>query len=310
MKISKEVKTAILVILGIALFILGFNYLKGKSLFETTNTYYSIFDYNALTKASPVTVRGNNIGKIKDIVFDYKSGKTKVYFTVSDQLKFSKDSKVRMYETGLMGGNGLSIVLGGSQEIAKSGDLLESEVEPGLVTSLSKNFSGLSNNLDSTLKSTDTLMRSLNKLVIDDSAEGLKNTIAELNQTLKGYKELSYSINALLAKNDENITNMLKNFKSTSENLAQLSEDLKNANLDNTLITLNKAVGNMNGILSGMENGEGSMGKLMKDEALYNNLKGVSKEMEELIRDIKLHPKRYFRILSKKEIPYSEEPSK
>ncbi len=307
LKISKEVKTAILVILGIALFIFGFNYLKGKNLFESTDVYYTKFDYNALTKASTVTVNGNVVGKIQDIKYDYESGKTIVSFSVNDKLKFSKSSTVRMYETGLMGGNGLAIINSYEGEVAKYGDMLQSEVEPGLITSLTKNFSGISDNLDITLKSTDSLINNLNSIVIDDSEEGLKRTIAELNATLKGFKQLSFSANGLISKNDENIAVILENFKTTSENLSLLTTELKDAKLSNTVESLNKTVASLNTVLATIEKGEGSMGKLLKDEALYNNLKGASKEMEELLRDIKLHPKRYFRVLSKKEIPYSEE---
>lgn len=307
MKISKEVKTAILVILGIALFIFGFNYLKGKNLFESTDVYYTVFDYNALTSASTVTVNGNDVGKIKDIKYDYNTGKTIVSFSVNEKFKFAKSSKVRMYETGLMGGNGLTIINSYEGEIAKYGDTLRSEVEPGLITSLTKNFSGISDNLDVTLKSTDSLINNLNRIVVDDSEEGLKRTIAELNATLKGFKQLSYSANGLISKNDENIAAILENFKTSSENLSVLTTELKDANLGNTVETLNKTLASLNAVVASLESGQGSMGKLLKDEALYNNLKGASKEMEELLRDIKLHPKRYFRILSKKEIPYSEE---
>ena len=215
-----------------------------------------------------------------------------------------------MYEMGLMDGNGLALLISNEGEMAKFGDFLESEVELGLVSNLSKNFSGLSTNLDSTLESTDSLMINLNKLVIDESDEGLKKTISELNATLKGFKQLSYSANSLVSKNDENIAVMLANFKTTSENLAKLSTDLKDANLGDTVEKLNTTVTSLNSLLANLEKGEGSIGKLLKDEALYNNLKGASGELEALLEDIKLHPKRYFRILSKKEIPYQEENTK
>lgn len=309
MKISKEVKTAILVILGIALFIFGFNYLKGKNLFESTDVYYTKFDYNALTKASTVTVNGNNVGKIQDIEYDFNSGKTIVSFTVSDKFKFSKSSIVRMYETGLMGGNGLTIVNSYEGEIAKYGDTLQSTVEPGLITSLTKNFSGISDNLDVTLKSTDSLIKNLNNIVIDDSEEGLKRTIAELNSTLKGFNKLSVSANGLISKNDKNIAVMLENFKTTSENLSVLSTELKEANLDETLKNLNKTVASLNTVLSSIEKGEGSMGKLLKDDALYNNLEGASLQLEQLLQDFKLNPKRYvhFSVFGKKAKQYDAE---
>lgn len=294
-----------MVVLGIALFVFGFNFLKGKNLFESTDVYYTYFDYNALTTASPVTVKGNSVGKIQSISYDYETGKTKVAFTVNAQFQFSKNSVVRMYETGLMGGNGLAIVQK-EGELAKPGDVLPSEVEYGLVTNLSKNFSGLSTDLNLTLRSTDSLINSLNKVVNDDSEKGLKRTIEELNATLKSFKNTSNSVNSLIAKNDQNITAMLENFKTTSQNLNALVAELSNANMGTTVASLNKTLDNLNSVLASVESGEGSIGKLLKDEGLYNNLESATKEMDALLRDIKLHPKRYFRILSKKEIPYTE----
>ncbi|MGM5471372.1 MlaD family protein [Flavobacteriaceae bacterium LMO-SS05] len=307
MKVSREVKTAVLVISGIVLFIYLFNYLKGENLFDSNITYYTRFDYNALETSSPVTVKGNTVGKIANISYDFESGKTLVELSVKKEFKFSKNSKARLYERGIMGGNALSIIQANDGETAKKGDFLESEVEPGLVKSLTKNFSGLSTGLDTTLKSADSLLINLNKVVSDDSDNGLKAVIAELNTTLKGYKTLSYSVNNVVSKNDENIRVILENFKTISQDLTELSAQLKGANLDDTFTQLNTTLTSVNSLVSGLEQGEGSMGKLLKDEALYNNLKGVSKEMEELLRDIKLHPKRYFRILSRKEIPYKDD---
>ena len=307
MKISREVKTAVLVISGIVLFIYLYNYLKGENLFDSNITYYTEFDYNALDTASPVTIKGNNVGKIANINYDFKTGKTIVELSVSKDLRFSKDSKIRLYEQGLMGGNALAVIPGTESEMAKKGDHLESEIEPGLVKSLTKNFSGISTGLDNTLKSADSLLINLNRVVADDSENGLKAVIAELNETLKGYKTLSYSVNGMITKNDENITAILENFKVISQDLTQLSSQLKEANLGDTVTHLDSTLVSVNSLISGIEKGEGSMGKLLKDEALYDNLVGVSKEMEELLRDIKLHPKRYFRVLSKKEIPYQEE---
>ncbi len=310
MKISKEVKTGILVILGVILFIFGFNYLKGQNLFDSNNVYYTEFDYNALTQSSLVTVKGNAVGKIKDITYDYKTGKTRVSFFINEELKFSKNSVVRLYETSLMGGNAIAIILAEDGDIAKPGAVLKSEVETGLVSSLSKNFSGISNELNSTLRATDTLFTSLNTFVNDQSEAGLKSTIKELNETLRSFKTTSNKVNSVLTKNDKNIAGILEKFKATSDGLAALTAELKNANVGATVQNLNKTLSNLNGILATIDKGEGSIGKLLKDETLYNNLEGATKEMEALLKDIKLHPKRYFRILSKKEIPYKEEETK
>ena len=212
-----------------------------------------------------------------------------------------------MYETGLMGGNALAILISTEGEQAEPGDVLPSEVEYGLVTTLSKNFSGLSDNLDATLKSTDTLMLSINRLINDNSDAGLKRTIEELNHTLKSFKNTSNSVNAVISNNDKNIAAILEKFKTISSDLAVLTADLKNANVGTTVENLDNTINKLHTILATIDKGEGSIGKLLKDESLYNNLEGATKEMEELLRDIKLHPKRYFRVLSKKEIPYQEE---
>ncbi len=150
-------------------------------------------------------------------------------------------------------------------------------------------------------------MVSLNKLVADDSEAGLKSTIKELNETLKSFKATSNSLNGVIAKNDKNITAILENFKTTSTDLSLLISQLKEANIGATVTSLDGTLNNLNAILTTINKGEGSIGKLIKDEELYNNLKGATGELEALLKDIKLHPKRYFRILSKKEIPYVEE---
>ncbi|WP_299522420.1 MlaD family protein [Winogradskyella sp.] len=305
MKISREVKTAILVLSGIALFIYLFSYLKGEDLFTDTNTYYTEFDYNALSTSSSVTVRGNKVGKIEDIKYDFETGKTRVFFSVSPKLKFSKNSTIRLYETGLMGGNALAIVnINKDGELAKPGDFIKSEVQPGLITTLKNNFSGISTDLDSAIRSADTLMTSINEMVIDESDQGLKSTIAELNATLKSFKNLSYSIQSVIKENDDKVASVLANFEKTSKDLSELSSNLKEVNISDTVDNLNKTLTGIQGIMASIDNNEGTIGKLLNDDSLYNNLEAASKEMEELLLDIKLHPARYRRILSKKEIPY------
>jgi len=307
LKITREIKAAFIVILGISVFIFGFSFLKGLNIFDSHNTYYTEFDYNALTSSSPVTIKGNQVGKVADIEYDMKSGRTRVSFTVDQRLQFSKNSKVRLYEMGLMGGNGMAIILaedGGP--VAKNGDILQSEVEEGLVKSLTSNFSGLSTGLDSTLKKADTLLGNLNVILRDDSDKGLKHAVEELNKTLQSFQTLSASANKLIAQNTDSIAALINNFNDVSEDLSGLTSDLKEIKLSETIAKLDEALANANTLLGQLNNNEGTVGKLLNDDQLYTNLEGATKELEELIRDIKLHPNRYTRILSKKEIPYEE----
>ncbi|MCX7549483.1 MlaD family protein [Xanthomarina sp. F2636L] len=296
MKLSREVKTAILVIFGVLFFVFGFNYLKGKNLFDASDEYYTEFDYNGLTTASPVTIKGNNVGKINKIIYVMETGKTRVSFTVDNDLKFSKNSKMRLYPMGLLDGNALAIIPAKDEQYAESGEILQSEVEPGLIKDLSENFSGLSEGLDSTLKTADTLLLSINSLVEDNSEEGLKHAIKEMNLTLTSFKNLSGSFNNLIIKNQDSLTQVINNFNSVSKNLAVLSEDLKDIEISKTVANLDETLKHVNALLADLEKGEGSMGKLLKDEKLYHNLEVASGQLSELLQDFKLNPKRYIHV--------------
>lgn len=306
MKISKEIKTAILVLGSIALFVFGFSYLKGKDLFSKDNIFYTEFDYNALAPSAPVTIKGNKVGKVETITYDFETGKTRVAFSIDPRFKFSKNSTIRLYELGIMGGNAITIIPAKDTEYAQNNDFIKSEVEHGLVKSLTSNFSDLSSGLDVTLKKADTLLSGLNELVRDDSDKSLKNAIAELNTTVKSFKNLSSSLNKILTDDSSKLNGMLTKFTETADSFKKLGDTLDKANLGETVAGLDKTLNKLNGVLSSIEAGEGTMGKLMKDDKMYDNFEAAAKELEELLQDIKLHPKRYFRVLSKKEIPYSK----
>lgn len=304
MKVTREVKTAILVISGIALFVYLFSFLKGEDLFTNSKSYYTEFDYNALSASSPVTVKGNKIGKIEDIIYDFESGKTRIEFSVNPKLKFSKNSIVRLYPTGLMGGNALAIIDANDGDLAEPGDFLKSEVKQGLMSTMENDLPKVTAGLDGTLRSADTLVNSLNDFVINDSEDGLKQTLAELNSTLKSFRNTSIMIQGVIKNNDDKITSILESFDKTSKDLSELTSELKGAGLSSTIEDLNKTLASMQNLLAGLNNGEGTIGKLLKDDKLYENLENASKEMQLLLLDIKLHPARYRRILSKREIPY------
>jgi phospholipid/cholesterol/gamma-HCH transport system substrate-binding protein len=256
--------------------------------------------------SSAVTVKGNKVGKVEDIKYDFKTGKTIVSFSVNPQLEFSKNSIIRLYETGIMGGNALAIVNAYDGQTAKPGDFIQSEVQPGLITSLRKNFSGLSADLDSSIRTADTLMSNLNTLVIDESSDGIKATIAELNETLRAFRSLSISVQGMVKQNENKISGLLENFENTSSNLDSLTLELKEAGLSKTVANLDKTLIALQDVIGQVASPDGTIGKLLNDDALYNNLESATKELELLLLDIKLHPARYRRVLSKKEIPYEE----
>lgn len=310
MKISREVKTAVLVISGILLFIFMFNYLKGENLLDSSRSFYAVYDnVEGLASSTPVTINGHVVGKVQEIGFtDDGSGKIKVKLLVDSDFKFSKNSKAELYEAGLIGGKAIAIVpANDNAKNAKKGDYLEGTVKAGLTALVNQRLTPLQEKIETMMVSADSLLTNINTVFDVQTKANLKKSIAELSTTIESFKNTSVSINDLITDNQEKLSSTLSNVENISTNLSKITDSIANANLGGTIKSLQLTINNFDKILASIENGEGSIGKLLKDDALYNNLKGASKEMEELLRDIKLHPKRYFRILSKKEIPYNKE---
>ena len=309
MKISREVKTAILVITSLLLIIYLFNYLKGQNLLDSSRTFYTVYDnVEGLAPSTPVTINGLKVGKVQEIGFaEDGSGKLKVKLLVDSDFEFSKNSKTELYETGLIGGKAIAILPAFDKaENAKKGDFLVGTVKAGLTELVNQKLTPLQGKIETMMVSADLLLKNINDVFDEQTKTNLKTSIAELSNTITSFKNTSNSLNSLIADNKVKLDSTLSNFEAASSNFAQITDSLANANLGQTLTDLQSTIGNFNKVLVSIDKGEGTMGKLLKDEGLYNNLKGATKEMEALLKDIKLHPKRYFRILSKKEIPYSE----
>ncbi|GAA0744972.1 MULTISPECIES: MlaD family protein [Flavobacteriaceae] len=307
MKISREVKTAILVISGIVLFIYLFNYLKGENLLDSSRTYYTVYDnVEGLAPSTPVTINGFSVGKVQDISFtDDGSGKLLVKLLVDNDFKFSKNSKAQLYDLGLIGGKGVAIIPAfDNAEIAKSGSYLESSVKGGLSELVNQRLTPLQEKIETMMVSADSLLSNLNDVFDEEAKANLRGSIAGLNQTISSFKSTSETINKLLKDNQESLNSTLANAENLTNNLSKITDSVADANLGATLKNLQQTVNGLNSVLASIDNGEGTIGKLLKDDALYKNLEGASKEMELLLLDIKLHPARYRRILSKKEIPY------
>ncbi|WCO00931.1 MlaD family protein [Psychroserpens ponticola] len=307
MKISREVKTAVLVISGILLFVFLFNYLKGENILDSSRTYYVLYDnVEGLAPSTPVTINGMNVGKVKNISFKGDgSGKLLVSLLVDNDFQFSKNSKAELYDLGLIGGKAVAIIPAFDKDAnAVTGDYLEARVKAGLTELVNQRLTPLQEKIEVVMEEADSLLVNVNEILDTETKNNIKEGIAELNATIKSFKNTSLSINRLVDTNQESITATLSNFEKTSESFSKLSDSLANANLAGTIKDLQSTIKSFDAVMAGINNGEGSIGKLLKDDALYDNLEAASKEMEELLRDIKLHPARYRRILSKKEIPY------
>ncbi|ALM19869.1 Mce4/Rvon3499c/MTV023.06c protein [Nonlabens tegetincola] len=311
MKVSKEVKVGILTVASIALFIFGYQYLKGRNLLQDDRNFYAVYDnVEGLTKSAPVTINGLRVGNIDDIQFLDSSGRLLVSFHVDGSFNFSKESTASVYSTGLIGGKALAIVPNFSSDgpIAKDGDTLSSKIDEGLQGKVMDEFLPLKDKIEHLITTSDSVMSDLHKTLNKDTRTSITNSLAEIEDVLREFKGISRNTNQILGDNKEAIDRTIKNLDKTSSNFAVMSDSLAQIELAGTIKSLETSVGKFNNLLDQVSNGEGSLGKLMTDDKLYVNLEKATRQAEELLQDIKLNPKRYvhFSVFGKKPGEYEE----
>ncbi|MBB6680423.1 MCE family protein [Aequorivita sp. 609] len=297
MKLSKEVKTGILAIGAILLLIFGYSFLKGTNLLEKHREFYVKYDnVEGLAQSAPVTINGLTVGKVQNITFANSKGGLVVKFTVEKDFDFSKNSIVRIYSSGLIGGKNLGIFPKYDEYVAKSGDTLKGDVEDGMLTAVTKALGPLERKVNNTLATVDTLLLNVNAIVDENTRNNLQEAIVNLNTTLNSFAGVSEKLNRVLGNNTGKLDNTFTNLDRTANNLSQLTDSLSQLETGKLVRDLQDMVDRMDKIVAGIDNGEGSVGKLLNDDKLYENLEGASRQLEQLLQDVKLNPKRYVHI--------------
>ncbi|TMU56175.1 MlaD family protein [Flagellimonas algicola] len=298
MKLSREIKTGIIVLTGILAFIFGLSYLKSSSLFEDSKTLYAVYDHvGGLQPGTQVTINGLAVGNVNSIKFKDGSGKLLVTFSINNDFEFSKNSKAELYDTGIIGGKGIQInpVFDGAPS-ARSGDTLITNTKPGLTELVQQKLTPLQMKVEGAVSHADTLLMNVNKVLDDQTRKQLRQSIAGLNELIASFKVSADKFSTLLENNKEQLDNSLKNVDKITTNFSKLSDSLANAGLAGTVSNFKTTVEKLNTVLEKIEKGEGSLGKLTQDEKLYDNLTAASRELDLLLQDFRLNPKRYVNV--------------
>ncbi len=310
MKFTREVKTGILAICAIALLIFGYSFLKGKNLLENDRTFYAIYDnVEGLIPSSPVTINGMVVGQIVSISFADTKGNLVVEFNVSSDFSFSKNSLAKVYGGGLIGGKSLAIIPKYEQGLeAKDKDTLPSKIEAGLLELVNDKLAPLQEKLEAAITDADTLLNSVNGILNVDNKNNLNSIFKDLSVTVKNFKGASNSLNNILSGNEDKLNNTFANLDKMSTNLSKVSDSLAQINIAELGKDLEIVLTNFEKISKDINSGRGTVGKLLKDDKLYNNLEKTSKQLELLIQDLRLNPKRYVHIsvFGKKNTPYEK----
>ena len=308
MKLSKEVKTGLIAILVLAVSVWGFNFLKGKNILKPTDEYYVLFDRaDGLIESGNVMYQGYKIGNITSLEFDHtNTGKFRVKFVLEERIRIPLNSMVIIKQVNpLASTSDLEIVFSDDTLYHNPGDTLNSKIAVGLTDIVS----GVVPKLQQAIGSLDTILLSVKQVLTPESQEKLKSSISSLEATL-ALLNASLSENGSLNRSIGNLESVTGNLRdnnaavsSTLRNISSITSSLDSAGLGTTLLMLDSTLASLRSTLVKIDEGTGTMGKLINDSSLYVNLDSTTYHLNLLMKDLQEHPKRYvhFSVFGKKE---------
>ena len=310
MKISNETKVGSLTAIAITLLILGVNFLKGKSFMKTGNFLYAKFiDAKGIQKSNAVYVNGYQIGIVYDVDNDENLKNILVAIKLNSPYKIPIDSKASVKENPL-GSNSLQINLGNSNLFFKNNDTIATIESESLLGSITNELSPLGDQLKNTLSSLNRVLTNIDSIFDPNTKNNLQQVIANVAQITVSLHQSSLSLQAMLDKENGSVTQSLNNVNSFTKNLANnnskidsiltnvqvTTNKLSKADFENTLNEFKKAASELNATIIKINSSQGSLGALINDKTLYNNLTNTVRSANILMDDLRVHPKRYVNI--------------
>ncbi len=303
MKISNETKIGALTAICITILILGYSFLRGDEIFDGANRFYTVYaNVSGLTVSKPILVNGYQIGRVSKMTLQ-KNGSTTVELSVDRQYKVPKNTIAKLGSAGLLAGKAIIFEYGNSNISAEDKDTLNAQTEVSLMDNLQPiqtKAENLVNKLDSSLAAVNKILNPNFQKNVDRSFMSIANSLQTLEGTTKKIDALvstqTTHINAILA-NTETVTSNLKassvNLNGITGNFEKVSNDIAASNLKQTLDNTNKAVSDLQSIISKMNSTNGTLGSLVNDKQVYDNLKEATGNLNALFIDLKAHPGRY-----------------
>ena len=302
MKITNETKVGILAAFSIALLIIGYNFLKGNAIFSSETILYARYTHvDGLGVSKPVLINGYQIGRVDALQLE-PNGSILATLKIKGKYDIPKNSVARLESTDLLGSKAIVMALG-SGAFAEDGDTLNANVEKNLmeaVQPVQKKAELIIGKMDSILTSVNSILNPNFQKNVDKSFNSIASTLSSLEATSKKVDNLvgaeGSRISVILA-NVEAISNNLKNnnqkINGILNNINSITDQVAAANFKQTIDNANKVVADLQSMVSKMNTGNGSLSLLLNDSKMYDNLNSASKNLDNLIIDLKENPKRY-----------------
>ena len=309
-KLSQEIKIGLLVIISILVLVWGVNYLKGSNLFDNSKTVYAIYkNIGGLQVGSGVMVNGFKVGTVKKISLQTDDNYSLlVELSIEDNIDIPVNSISKIVNEDIMGSKGIALLLGDANVNIEQGDTINSDIEGSLKDEVNKQVLPLKNKAEELISSIDSVVTVITSVLSKDARESLTKSLESLDNTFSTMSKTMTKVNQIVDQNDERISSIVKNLEANNneitnilKNFSDLSDDLAKSNIKNLLASLGE-------VSKKITDAEGSLGMFINDKDLYLNLEKSSKELEILIKDIKLNPKRYvgFSVLGGKSKSYKK----
>ena len=299
MNFKREAKVGLLGLIGIVILYFGFGYLKGSDLFSTTQTYKVYYkDVLGLEVSNPITYSGVVVGRVLSLKPDYEKDSVEVTLAIKKEVKLTNNTTVLLADDGLIGGKLLKLKIQPGNN-AQDGQEFKGEIESGLMEMMQSK-------LDPTLKNVDSLTITLTKVVGEfaETGQALKVLLASATTSTAG-------VNGIIANNSKNLSAITGNAAVLTQNLntltksldAQLkpilektgtfTDSLSHVKLGSTVNSLNATINDLQGVVNGINEGKGTLGKLAGNDSLYVNLDKTAASLNMLLSDMKSNPRRY-----------------
>ncbi len=306
-KISNEAKIGVTAVLTILVFIWVFSFLKGKNLFDKTSSYYVVYDQvGGLAESSPVEVNGYKVGVVQSVKFvDPVSGRLLVTLSVDKSFKLPVNTVAEITTASLIAGMKIRFVYGDGPGTYSSGDTIPGRLATSLLTRLEDELLPLKDQISDLILTLDTVIGSVNEIIDPKFRADLRSGVASFSSTARSIDEAELkatlmninSFTAMLADNSEKIT-------STFSSLGNIADTLAAADLYGSINNLKSSLEKASALISNLNEGEGTAGKLITNDSLYTNLSNSLGSLDMLLQDMKTNPKRYvhFSLFGKKNI--------
>lgn len=309
MKIKKEIKIGVLIVIATGLLFWGLNYLKGNNPFVKERFFYALYDnVEGLNSSSKVTINGLKVGKVNTISINaIDSGLVIVKFSLDQEIQIPDLSIAEIYSLDLMGNKGIQLKFINSNTFYNIGDTVLSATEQDLKDQVSAQMLPLKLKAEDLMVSIEDAVKVVKDLFNKTNTDNIQGTLRNLNKTFKTLEHTSTELDSLLTNNRGridsifiNVNSITANLRNNNEqisfilkNLASVSDSLAKSKLLSTINNANRTLESVYNIMSKIERGEGTMGLLINNDSLYNNLNKSSQDLDKLLVDLRENPKRY-----------------